>query len=297
MERGSDSGIAGYGHALFLFKFQKPLPCLQQPLQSGTAALLIMKRHGIFRLVVAGLLFLQCALALHAQVLVYEDFVPPRGHIYQNERFIYAQIHTGGFTLGYEQGFLNKKFHYSGWNVEFSTQINPKTKAVNWYGQGRSYKYGMLNSFCMLRAGYGGLIVLSEKPHWGGVQVSLSYRGGFSLGLAFPQYVYVLQDTLGTLKLERMNADNPKHLDVGYIVRRSHILKGFSGLRPYPGIYAKFGMNFEFGKSEKLSHTLGFGAIYDFYFTRIPLLMHKKNPFGFLNFYIEYKFGMRYGLR
>lgn len=256
-----------------------------------------MKRIGILRRIIGGLLFLQSLAAVHAQVTVYEDFVPPRGHIYKKERFVYGRIHTAGFLIGYEQGMLNRKFNYSGWNVEFSTQINPKTKAVNWYGRGRSYKYGMLNSFCMIRAGYGGLWVLNEKPHWGGVQVALSYRGGFSLGLAFPQYVYVLQDTTGTLKLERMNADDPRHQDVGYIVRRSRIFKGFSGLRPYPGLYAKVGLDFEFGKSEKRSHTLGFGATYDCYFTRIPLMMHKKNPFGFLNFYIEYKFGMRYGLR
>ncbi len=257
-----------------------------------------MKGWGYFRRIVTLVLFLQAATAVYAQVTVYEDFVPPREYIYMRERFIYAQIHTAGFTLGYEQGRLNRKFHYSGWNVEFATQINPKTKAVNWYGQGRSYKYGMLNSFCILRAGYGGLIVLNDKPHWGGVQVSLSYRGGFSLGLAFPQYVYVLYDTMGQdVRLERMDPDNPRHMDVGYILKRGPILKGFVGLRPYPGVYAKIGMNFEFGKVEKRSHTLGFGVLYDCYFTRIPLMALKRNPPGFLNFYLEYKFGMRYGVR
>ncbi|MDE6493117.1 MAG: hypothetical protein K2L50_00855 [Bacteroidales bacterium] len=248
-------------------------------------------------MLVIALLF-PCMRGVYAQVVVYEDFVPPRTFIYMRERFVYAQIHTAGFTIGYEQGRLSRKFVYSGWNVEFATQINPKTKAVNWYGQGRSYKYGMLNSFCMLRVGYGGLIVLNDKPHWGGVQVSLSYRGGFSLGLAFPQYVYVLYDTAGRdIRLEKMNPDNPRHLDVGYILKRGPVLKGFAGLRPYPGVYAKLGMDFEFGEAEKRSHTLGFGVLYDCYFTRIPLMAFKKNPPGFLNFYLEYKFGMRYGVR
>lgn len=256
-----------------------------------------MKAHGIFRFLLFALLLSRATGALHAQVIVYEDFVPKRSNIYLKESFLYAQLHTGGITLGFEQGRLNHKFHYSGWNIEFSTQLNPKAKAVNWYGVGRSYKYGMLNSFCMLRAGYGGLWVLSDKPHWGGVQMGLCYRGGFSLGLAFPQYVYVLQDTLGNTRLERMDADNPRHYDAGFIVHRSPWFKGFDGMRPYPGIFAKIGMNFEFGKSEKISHTLGFGAIADFYFTRIPLMMTRKNPPGFFNFYIEYKFGLRHGLR
>ncbi len=233
-----------------------------------------------------------------AQVVVYEDFVPPMEYVYLKERFFYAQIHTAGFTLGYEQGRMNGRVHYSGWNIEVATQLNPKAKGVSWYNGGRRYKFGMLNSFCILRAGYGGLWVLNEKPYWGGVQVSLSYRGGFSLGFAFPQYINVLYDTAGQdVRLERMDPENPRHKDIAYILGRGPILKGLSGMRPYPGIYAKIGLNFEFGKSQERSHTLGIGLIYDCYFTRIPLMMEQKNPFGFLNFYVEYKFGKRYGLR
>lgn len=233
-----------------------------------------------------------------AQVVVYEDFVPPMEYVYLKERFFYAQIHTAGFTLGYEQGRMNGRVHYSGWNIEVATQLNPKAKGVSWYNGGRRYKFGMLNSFCILRAGYGGLWVLNEKPYWGGVQVSLSYWGGFSLGFAFPQYINVLYDTAGQdVRLERMDPENPRHKDIAYILGRGPILKGLSGMRPYPGIYAKIGLNFEFGKSQERSHTLGIGLIYDCYFTRIPLMMEQKNPFGFLNFYVEYKFGKRYGLR
>lgn len=243
--------------------------------------------------------FLGCGKGVvQSQVLVYEDFVPSARFIYLKERFFYAQIHTAGFTIGYEQGHLNSRFNYMGWNIEFATQLDYRAKAVNWYGSGRRYKFGMLNSFCILRAGYGGLWTLNEKPYWGGVKVSLSYRGGFSLGLAFPQYINVLYDTAGQdLRLERMDPENPRHRDVAYILERGPILKGLSGMRPYPGIFLKVGMDFEFGKSEERSHTLGFGIIYDCYFTRIPLMMDQKNPFGFLNFYIEYKFGKRHEAR
>lgn len=139
---------------------------------------------------------------------------------------------------------------------------------------------------------------MNDKPYWGGVQVSLAYRGGFSLGLAFPQYVYVLYDDEGQdIRLEKMSADNPRHRDVAYVLARGPIMKGLSGMRPYPGAFAKLGMNFEFGKTEEKSHTLGFGVVYDCYFAPIPLMMDKKKPVGFFNFYLEYKFGMRYGIR
>ena len=129
---------------------------------------------------------------LHAQVIVYEDYVPPRQNLYTRERFLSFYLHSAGFALGYEQGRLNRKFRYEGWSVEFSTQLNPKAIRVSWTGAGRRYVYGQMNSFCMLRGGYGGRYTFNEKPHWGGVALSLIYNGGLSLGLAFPQNHYIV---------------------------------------------------------------------------------------------------------
>lgn len=214
------------------------------------------------------------------------------------ERSFYGQIQTAGFTIGYEQGRLNRKFKYFGWNIEFASQINPKAIGINWYGTGRKYVYGQLNSFAMLRGGYGGRIVLSEKPLRGGVTVSMPYSGGFSLGLAFPQFIYVMYDEYGEdIRLEKYNADNPKHLQHESIIKRGPLMKGVWHLRPYPGIYAKIGLSFEFGKDDKKLHTLEGGIVYDCYFTRIPLMMNNKNSFGFLNFFLGYRFGMKYGVR
>lgn len=232
------------------------------------------------------------------QVVVYEDFVQKPKLIYSRERFMSFYLHSAGFTLGYEQGKLNRKFNYSGWAVEFSTQLNPKAMRINWMGSGRNYVYGQINSFCMIRGGYGGRYVFNDKPYWGGVSLSMIYQGGLSLGLAFPQYlniIYPNKDNSGyEKKLEKFDPNNPYHYQVDKILGRGPLMHGVWHLRPYPGAYAKFGINAEFGKKETISHALEVGIIYDCYFTPIPIMANNKEPFGFFNFYLAYRFGMRY---
>lgn len=194
--------------------------------------------------------------ALRAQVIVYEDYVPPRQNLYTRERFFSAYLHSAGFAIGYEQGRLNRRFRYEGWSVEFSTQLNPKAVRVNWTGRGRRYVYGQINSFCTLRGGYGGRYTFNEKPYWGGVALSLIYNGGLSLGLAFPQYLYIaygsdLSDEAYERKLEKFDPDNPYHLQVDRILGRGPVMHSVPHLRPYPGIYAKLGFNAEFGKRKR----------------------------------------------
>ena len=94
--------------------------------------------------------------------------------------------------------------------------------------------------------------------------------------------------------MEKFDPNNPYHFQVDRIIGRGPILHSVPHLRPYPGLYAKLGFNAEFGKKEKTMHALEAGITYDCYFTRIPLMAENKNPFGFFNFYVAYRFGMRY---
>ena len=243
------------------------------------------------------LLLLIWPLAPKAQVVVYEDFVPKKQFLYTRERMFSAYIHSAGLSVSFEQGRLNRKFRYRGWCVDFSTQLNPKAIRVNWLQSGRRYIYGQINSFCMLRGGYGGRYTFNEKPYWGGVELSMIYKGGFSLGLAFPQYlriVYGNQDQGYETKIEKFDPDNPYHLQVDRIAGRAPIGYSIPHLRPYPGAYVQMGLNAEFGKKETRTHAIEAGFTYDCYFMPIPLMAENKRPFGFFNLYVGYRFGRRF---
>jgi hypothetical protein len=269
-----------------LFK-QTLMPRLQTTTQGSAIAILILLFAGTVR----------------AQVIVYEDHVPEKKFIYKREWAIKVYLHTGGLGAGFEQGWFNKKSRYSGYNIDIMTQWNPKKfKYLSPYG-GRSYVYGMLAEFGMMRAGYGTVITLHEKPFWGGVQVSTFINGGFSLGFRFPQYLLV---TVGEkepdppydyIVYSEKYDPNAEHFQKGEILGRDKLFSSWKGLQPYPGIYAKTGLSFEFGKIETKIHTLETGLSYDFYFRSVPLYAKTKAPWGFFNLFLSYRFGMRSGIR
>jgi hypothetical protein len=272
------------------------MPRIQTNIQGYAATLLIL------------LITVSSAISIvKAQVIVYEDFVPEKKFIYKKEWAIKAYVHTGGVGIGFEQGWFDKKSRFSGWNIEALTQWHPKRiKILPFYPKTRSYVNGMLAEFGMLRGGYGGSFSLHEKPFWGGVQVLMFVNGGFSLGLRFPQYLYVKYneqdpETLEISEIEVLIKNDPD-ADViknkgGVIYGRGPWFSSWKGLRPYPGIYAKTGFAFEFGTSETKTHTLEVGASYDFYFAGITLFAKTKAKSGFLNFFLAYRYGKRSGIR
>ncbi|MDR1974917.1 MAG: hypothetical protein LBQ31_09700 [Bacteroidales bacterium] len=269
------------------------MPRIQTILQSSTITLLILFAVGFFS-------------KASAQVVVYEDYVPEKKFIYKKEWGLKLYVHTGGFGGGFEYGWFDKKARYSGWNIDILTQWSPKRFKYASPAGGRSFVYGMLAQFGMMRGGYGTSITLHEKPFWGGVQISMLVNGGFSLGFRFPQYLYVIyatgeidpvtEEPVLEISLEKYDP-NADHFQRGNIIARGPYFSSWKGLRPYPGIYAKTGVAFEFGKIETRTHTLEIGVSYDFYFTGIPLFAKAGAQWGFLNFFLSYRFGMRSGIR
>ncbi|MDR2556714.1 MAG: hypothetical protein LBC49_03260 [Bacteroidales bacterium] len=263
------------------------MPRLQAIIQGNAATLLILLFVGIS----------------DAQVIVYEDYVPEKKFIYKKEWAVKIFLHTGGIGAGFEQGWFDKKSRYSGYNIDILTQWNPKRfKYQSPYG-GRSYVYGMLAEFGMMRGGYGTAVTLHEKPFWGGVEVSMFVNGGFSLGFRFPQYLLVTTREQEPdppydyiIYAEKYDPD-AEHFQKGEIIARDKIFSSWKGLQLYPGMYAKTGVSFEFGKIETRTHTLEVGVSYDFYFRGVPLYAKTRAPWGFFNLFLSYRFGMRSGIR
>lgn len=253
--------------------------------------------------------FLSLTTFSFAQVVVYEDYVPEKNYIYTKESAWTAFLHTAGFGFGYTRGHYNQRFRYSAWEVNFSTMWDPKNYKTDpfgaYYGNARRYVMGQINSFAVLRGGYGSRWTLAEKPFWGGVNVSIDYSGGFSLGLAFPQYLYILYEiedpntgeTNIKTELEKFDPNSQKHRSWDQIYGRGPLFHGVWHLRPYPGIYAKVGLNFEFGKIEEKIRSLQAGVLIDYYFIGIPLMAENPYPPAFLNFFVSFSFGKRFNQR
>jgi len=132
---------------------------------------------------------------------------------------------------------------------------------------------------------------MNRKPYWGGVQVSLLYYGGISLGLTKPVYLYIINTNTNEITEEKYN---PEVHNLDYIYGRASFLSGILELGFYPGVYAKGGLDFEFGVKNKAISSLEVGGTLDFSPIPIPIMAYNPRQQFFLTLYVSLMFGKRY---
>lgn len=207
-------------------------------------------------------------------------------------------IHVLGMGLNFRKG-INKTFFNSRiFEIEVVSMKHPKqVRTINdYYYNAKSYVYGKLNHVYILRAGYGAKKLLNRKPYWGGVELRALYMGGISLAFAKPVYLIIIDATDPNslfLKEERYNPDNPLHTR-NYIYGRAPFTDGFGELKVYPGVYAKAGLNFEFGTLNSKIRALEAGGVFEYFPVAIPIMAQNPAQHFFLTFYINVSLGKRY---
>ena len=213
----------------------------------------------------------------------------------KKEYTIGLTIHNLGFGLNFRKG-INKTFFNSRIiEIEIVSMKHPKQiRVINpYYYDAKSYVYGKLNQVYILRAGYGSKRLLNRKPYWGGIELRALYMGGISVAFAKPVYLYFWDETYSYVKEEKYNPDNYYHSSE-YIYGRAPFTDGLGELKVYPGVYAKAGLNFEFGALNTKIRALEAGGIVEYFPIAIPIMAKNPAQNFFVTFYINFSFGKRY---
>lgn len=205
-------------------------------------------------------------------------------------------IHVLGMGLNFRKG-VNKTFFNSRiFEVEAVSMKHPKqVRVVNpYYYNAKSYVYGKLNHVYILRIGYGFKKMLNRKPYWGGVELRVLYMGGVSVAFAKPVYLYFWDPVIPDLVVEeKYDPDNTYH-NADYIYGRAPFVDGLGELKVYPGVYAKAGLNFEFGALNSKIRALEAGGVFEYFPVAIPIMAFNPAQNFFVTFYINFSLGKRY---
>jgi hypothetical protein len=76
------------------------------------------------------------------------------------------------------------------------------------------------------------------------------------------------------------------------IYGRASFTKGFDEIKVLPGLYGKFGFNFEYSKEDKVIHAVEIGAQMNAFPKEVPIMATRSNKAVFFSLFVSYRFGM-----
>lgn len=212
---------------------------------------------------------------------------------YRNERTYGGILSSTGYgaTFRYAKriNFFNQRVFEGGFNII----RHPKETRVRnpYYPGNRSFVFGKENFFFNLQGGIGFQRIMFKKVDKGGIAVRLIYAGGISLGFYKPVYYEVFVATSSTTYIIVTEKFNPTITEPVDILSRASFFKGFGELKIAPGLYGRFGVNFEFGKKDPRISVLEVGITADVYYKKIPIMASGDNRWIFPAMYVSFSFG------
>jgi hypothetical protein len=226
--------------------------------------------------------------------------------IYDETRILYKKELHGGIIIHGDGWGLN---FFHGWHTTARTRRmlglevvgmkHPKEiKSFNpFYDDSRGYFYGKLNSFLVVRPTYGRKHQLADKIRSTGVEVNYVWGVGPSLGLAKPIYLQIGKPDNIPYEAIVVERYDPVQHDVHNIFGRASWFRGLGEMRLYPGLFGRFGFNFEYSGRTSGIKALEAGVTMDAYATPVPIMAEVdglENKQFFLGFYVSLQFGKKF---
>jgi hypothetical protein len=204
-----------------------------------------------------------------------------------------------GFGVEYRTGKRRSIFNTRMLEFDFMYyRAIKQVKLLRPYQNSKKYIFGKQNEVFFLRGGVAWKKLLNRRPYWiGGVEVRLTYAGGFSLGIAKPYYLYVIYETNDgesyEIRPQVYNAD-PAKRDWLDEYGRAPFSKGLNEITIHPGAYFKMGLNFEFGSVSTRMKVLEVGTTIDALPFGMTVMAFSEDQIFFPQFYISLSWGKRF---
>lgn len=226
--------------------------------------------------------------------------------VYSNQVFGGIHMHSnygwgGTFTFGRYNG-VNKVNFFS--IDAISMKHEKEIKSFNpIYEESKSYVYGKLNNFYVIRPAFGRKVTATPKLRKSGVQFGYSWSLGPSLGLTKPVYLEIGYPSIPYeyLAVERYNPDEHYFDD---IFGRASGFHGLDELRLHPGLFAKFALTFEYANEKDRLKGLEAGVAVDAFLDRVPIMADEvsgqegaTNKWLFPTLYLNLFIGKKYNKR
>jgi hypothetical protein len=214
---------------------------------------------------------------------------------FRQEYYGGLNIHSRGWGINFNYAKFATYKSSRLYTVDFvSMKHHKEVKTRGYLGEkAPEFVYGKLNNFSALRLGMGKKFTIAPKIREKGVQVSLNLLGGVSLGFLRPVYLEVLEADAYNNLIYRIEKYNPEVHNITNIYGKARGNFKLSELKVHPGLYAKVGLQFEYGEYREFIRAIEVGAALDAHYQRIPIMAGIENPFLFPSVYLNLHIGSR----
>lgn len=217
--------------------------------------------------------------------------------VYKESMYGGVTLHTNGFGGSFTYGKNLTAFKSRTFQLEFVSMKHPKeVRSFNaFYEDSRSYIYGKLNSFFILRPSIGARVMKYDKIRTSGVAVGYSWKVGPALGFTKPVYLEILVPETPPFRrivVERYDPDRHTFAD---IYGRAGGLRGFNEIELQPGIHGAFALNFDYDPRREGVKGFEIGATVDYFpLGEVEIMALTTNTNLFVNLYVTIQFGKKY---
>jgi len=213
---------------------------------------------------------------------------------YNKQNAFGIQLRTNGYGVFYELGKMKTPRFANIYSIELTEIKHPKEEKSG--GENifaNTYIYGKVNNFYQAKVGFGQQYILGQKGNKNGIAVIGLYQGGLSLGLLKPYYLQVLDSVGGSEFIRFEKSDSARFLDKSGIVAGAPFTRGFNQLKVNPGLYAKVGLRFDFGRSNESIQAIEIGMSVDAYSKKVQQMLYNKENRFFFQGHVAFVFGRR----
>ncbi|MFT4645896.1 MAG: hypothetical protein ACI8ZX_002315 [Planctomycetota bacterium] len=214
--------------------------------------------------------------------------------IYKKEWSVGFRFHTNALSAFFEHVWIKdiKKRKVLQINLFGHLDLRDK-KSRSVYDLNKKYFYAKQNNFYSTQIMYGWRRVIANKSEVSGVKLSMTYMGGFTLGVLKPYYLEILRENSQTTDEKYLGTTAEDFLDKNVIIGAAEFGVGNNKLEFMPGLTAKVGLNFDFARKNSVVTSIEVGSQIDVFYKKVKIYVSKFNKPYILNLYLSVQIGKR----
>ncbi|MBI2729175.1 MAG: hypothetical protein HYX40_00205 [Sphingobacteriales bacterium] len=221
--------------------------------------------------------------------------------IFHKQNTFGLKINTDGYSLMYEKGWMQSSRKATLLSFELGEKKHPKERKQSTSDNtsvflGISnipYVYGKKNIFYQFKISAGQQLILGYRGNKNGVSVTGVYAGGLSIGLLRPYYLRIQRPSNNeVVDIKYSVADSADFLGQT-IIEGTGLKHGWNELAIHPGIHARAGLRFDYGRFNEMVSAIEVGVNAEYYFKKPEIMLLTSNKQFFFSAYASINFGRR----